>query len=274
MDLIHEHCAHLRRLGRRPGSIQARLLALRRFERWAAPHPIMDASLQELRGFIDRPGRGNAAIAGEVSHLREFYRWLIWEDLRVDDPTVRLERPVITPGRPRPMPIEDATFAITHAPERINPWLRLAVYAGMRACEIGPARGEHVRDDWLLIPVQKGGKSGMVRITPPLRPLIDSLPRSGWWFPRRDALDGPTSAHQVSHLANRWLHEQDIAHTLHTLRHRYGTNVRRVSGDLLVAQRALRHASIQSTVIYTDIEDDELGAAIDGIPDLGLKEAA
>lgn len=271
MGVVIDHLAHLRRLGRRPGTIYQREQALRRLAASIAPTPVLFATLEELRAFTGRESHGAAAHAAEVSHLRGFYRWAVIEGLRVDDPTIRLERPSVPRRFPRPMPDEHVRLALALAPDRIRPWLHLAAYGGLRACEIAPLRAEHIQGNWIFIAVQKGGDEGLVRIPPPLRATVDELPSAGWLFPHRgrDATPGPTTAHQVSHLSNRWLHRQGIAHTLHTLRHWYGTNARRVSnGDLRVIQRMMRHRDISSTVIYTLIEDDEAAEVADRIPDL------
>jgi len=73
-------------------------------------------------------------------------------------------------------------------------------------------------------------------------------------------------AHLVSHLCNDHLHSLGINSTLHKLRHRFGTQVLRVSGNLRHAQEALRHRSITSTQIYTQVTNIELAAAVAAVP--------
>ncbi len=266
---IEEHVAHLRRLGRQPGSVYQRQRALDRLARHIAPTPILEVTLDQLRDFTSRPSTGRSATAHEVSHFRMFFRWAILEELVDHDPTLRLERPKVPKGGPRPMPDEEVEYALAFAPERVRPWLHLAAYGGLRACEIGPIRGEHVIGDRLFIPQQKGGAPGYITIAPSLWPVIRSLPKRGWWFPHRGAgPEGPTSAQRVSQVANRWLHREGIAHTLHTLRHWCGTEVRRVAGDVLVAAEVLRHESLESTRIYTKLPSEAVAEAVAGMRDL------
>ena len=92
------------------------------------------------------------------------------------------------------------------------------------------------------------------------------LPRRGWLFPRHDGQPGPVPAHLVSHLANEHLHSLGIESTLHKLRHRFGTQVLRASGNLRHAQEALRHRSITSTQIYTAVTNVELAAVVNAVP--------
>lgn len=60
----------------------------------------------------------------------------------------------------------------------------------------------------------------------------------------------------------------EIPGSAHSLRHWYGTNVLRASGgNLRIAQELLRHANIQTTTIYTLIDDTDRRAAILSLPD-------
>ena len=48
----------------------------------------------------------------------------------------------------------------------------------------------------------------------------------------------------------------------HTLRHTFATNLLRQTKNLRLVQKALGHSNIETTVVYTHIEDDELEAAM------------
>ena len=273
-NVIEDHLAHLARAGFRPSTVRARGYALRRYERHHGA--LLDADVHALRAWTARPTTRAAATAKEVDHLRGFFRWAVLEGIAETDPTLRLERPNVPRGAPRPMPTWKVRHALDHAPERIRPWLHIAAYAGLRACEIAPLRGEDYDGHTLYIAEQKGGAPGRAAVSRHLAATLDALPRAGWWFPARshagagqprDAerppLDRPITAAQVSKLANRWLHDEGIAETLHTLRHFFGTAIRRGTGDLEVTRRCMRHASVQSTVIYTAVDDTEIADAVD-----------
>lgn len=58
----------------------------------------------------------------------------------------------------------------------------------------------------------------------------------------------------------------DLLYPFHTLRHTFITNVRRKTGDLRLAQKAARHINIQTTVRYEHASDEELSAAVKGMP--------
>jgi integrase len=74
----------------------------------------------------------------------------------------------------------------------------------------------------------------------------------------------------IRHAFNGWLtrlgYEPDsrgrYPFSFHSLRHTCGTNLFRQTKDLRVVQRQLRHASIQSTMIYTTPSDDDVARGV------------
>ena len=108
----------------------------------------------------------------------------------------------------------------------------------------------------------------MVPLSPTLAGELKlcSPPPPGRLFPRHDGQPGPVPAHLVSHLANEHLHSLESELTLHKLRHRFGTQVLRASGNLRHAQEALRHRSITSTQLYTAVTNVELATVVNAVP--------
>src|SRR5690606_22330993 len=137
--------------------------------------------------FRERRTRAGQALsidaqAMELSHLAGFYRWCVVEGYRDDDPTMRVPRPKLPRNLPHPIPEDDLARAIALAePTRVRPWLMLAAYAGLRACEIAPLRGEdlwwHTDPPLLVIQQGKGGDMGTVPIAPDLEAELRCLPR-------------------------------------------------------------------------------------------------
>jgi len=71
----------------------------------------------------------------------------------------------------------------------------------------------------------------------------------------------------VSRLCNDHLHSIGIPHTLHSLRHRYGTQVYRASGrDLRLTQELMRHKTPVSTALYTWVDPAEGAAVVAKLP--------
>lgn len=52
----------------------------------------------------------------------------------------------------------------------------------------------------------------------------------------------------------------------HELRHTCGTNLYRKTKDLLLVQRQMRHANIETTVIYTHPSDEDVRRGVEGLP--------
>lgn len=267
--MIERYCAHLARLNRRPGTIYQHHRTLARLRAWVDSDDLLDVTVDELRDFTGR-GLGDEAAYAEVSRLTTFYGWAVREGFLDIDPTIRLERPSRKAGVPRPMPRDEVEHVLAHAPEPLRTWFLLAVRAGLRACEIAPIRTRDIAGPVLIIPEQKGGTSGAVPLSPGLRSsLMPYMREQGWWFPHGHDPDRHVTAAQVSKRANVWLRSEEIPHTLHSLRHTYGTNVYRLSGhDLLLTADLMRHRKLDTTRRYAELEPDRAVAVVSLLDDV------
>lgn len=263
VGIIDDHCAHLVRLNRRPGTIYQRKRTLIRLATAIAPTPLLSATIDQLRNYTMR-GQGDEALAGEVSRIRGFYTWAVREGLTDHDPSIRLERPRRPRRLPRPMPRADVERALNEAPEPMRTWYLLAVKAGLRACEIAPVRTRDITNSLLIIPVQKGGSMGAVPLSPGLvAALCPNIASQGWWFPHGYDDSHHVTAGQVSKRGNQWLRSAGIPHTLHSLRHTYGTNIYRLSGnDLLLTAELLRHRNLDTTRGYAALNPDRAASVV------------
>lgn len=119
----------------------------------------------------------------------------------------------------------------------------------------------------ILLSDTKGGGQESVVAPPVLVRVLEDSPKRGWVFPRRDGTPGHITGNLVSQLGNRYLHSVGITHTMHSLRHWYGTNIYQASGrDLRQTQQALRHKSVSSTQRYTWVDPGELTAIVSRLP--------
>lgn len=248
--LIDRHLAWCQARGLRLRTISTRGYVLRRVER-AISTPIAAATAEQLGRWYEHRGGAPSSRASELSHLRQFFGWMVLYDHRGDNPTARLFRPRIPRLLPRPMPHNDLAVALASAPDRIRPWLLLAAFAGLRAQEIAYLRHEDIRQD-LAVLIVHDGKGGDQRVIPLHPEVARALPRSGtgWVFPRRDGKPGPNQPWLVSHLTNRHLHSLGISATLHQARHWFGTEIYRTSHDLRATQELLGHKSPVVTAGY------------------------
>lgn len=268
--MVEDHLRHLRRRNLRPSTIEQRGRALRRLGRG---HDLARISGEEIEDWLDARDLTPSSRASEISHIRGFYRWAVMEDVLDSDPTLRVVRPRVPKRLPRPMPEPDLAMAVELAPQPIRSMLMIAAFAGLRACEISRLEGEHVlpADGVLLVMEDKGGGMSSVPIAPPLRAVFAGLPRSGPLFLLTDGRR--MRPHNVSHWCNNYLHSIGIGHTLHTLRHRFGTAVYEASGrDLRATQELLRHKTPVSTALYTWLSPGHLADAVNRVPAVSRQE--
>lgn len=271
-EAIGRHLTHLFRRNLRPNTIKFRAAVLRRLQRHISPKSVLRATHDDLEDFLARLEQPRSR-AVELTQVRGFYRWAHLEGIIPRDPTIRLERPRLPRSLPRPIPDDLLAKAFTDPPERVRPWLYLAAYAGLRACEISQLRGEAVMLDRappvIFIETSKGGKQRSVPCAPILAGELGGLPHTGWLFPRFDGQSGPTPPHLVSQITNRYLHDIGIRHTLHTLRHWFATKAYVATGrDLRATQELMGHESPASTQVYTWVDPGELAEAVGRLPEL------
>jgi len=236
----------------------------------------MTADRDDLTRWLSELTDGRTGVEAKRSskatyraQLRAFYAWLLDTGRRDDDPSLKLPRPRTSPGQPRPLTPEqvDRILAACADPRSrmIRAYVILACYAGLRVHEIAKVRGEDIRGADLLV-LGKGGHEASLPMHPLVATLAATMPESGWWFPTLGA-SGHVHRCSVSSAIKRAMVRAGVPGTPHAARHHYGTQVLRASGgNLRMAQRALRHANVATTAIYTEVADDALRAAIAGIP--------
>lgn len=238
-----------------------RMYVLGRLQRWTQSRAAGPASLVTL-GFEDlmewQQERSSqispASRRTELSAVREFYRWAMDEELRGDDPSVRIPMPRAPRRMPRPMPESKFELALREANGRTAAILALAGYAGLRAMEIAQLDWSEIdlSEDPPMIRVVdgKGGVGRAVPIGQALVRVLRALPgRRGPVIPRADG-HGHNEAARVSQIANEHLHHYGVTETLHQLRHRFATAAYRADNDLRAVQDLLGHASPTTTSAY------------------------
>lgn len=225
-----------------------------------------------LAGLKDRRTGADAQRSSKATYraqLRSFYAWMADCGRREDDPSLKLPRPRTSPGQPRPLSMLDVEAVLAACTDSRAAMTRvyfiLAAYAGLRVHEIAKFRGEDIEGLDLRVN-GKGGHIATVPLHPKVAALVMTMPTKGWWFPS-GSQTGHVHRCSVSSAIARAMRRAGVHGTPHAARHFYGTQVLRASGgDLRMAQRALRHQSITSTAIYTQVADDALRHAIAGIP--------
>lgn len=158
------------------------------------------------------------------------------------------------------------------SPHRNLTMLRLMLATGLRAGEVVALRPEHIDLDTcrLIVREGKGAKDRTLWFSDEIREAVEEWlerrPDSEWLFPTRDG--GQLSTRYLRAMVSRIAEEAEISEadrvSPHTLRHTFATELYRETKNLRLVQKALGHASIQTTQIYTHIVDDELEEALRG----------
>lgn len=202
--------------------------------------------------------------------IRPYYHWVHAKGYRTDNPAALLVTPPARPGLPRPIGTDDLFRALDLAPDRIEPWLLLAGWCGLRAKEIAGLTADafmHHDGHWFMhLTVTKGGYPRIVPIPAWMWPRLEPyIPQHGPLW-RRERGTGPVTAQHVSQYCNDHLHKCGVRSTLHALRHWYATEASEESTDLRAVQELLGHRDAATTAIYTQVRPHRLAHIADRLP--------
>jgi integrase/recombinase XerD len=250
---------------------------------------LSEATSETVRYYLnDLPGRGLAATsqARRLSALRQFFRFLVAESLRDDDPTATAERPKPRRALPKLLSIADvdklleAARGEANVPE-VTPGKRLSalrtaallelLYAtGLRVSELVSLPASAGRAGRPFIAVRgKGGRERLVPLNKASHEMLEAyrnaraaleLPEGKWLFPADSAsghLTRQAFARDLKRIAaGAGLDARKLSP--HVLRHAFATHLLAGGADLRVVQTLLGHADISTTQIYTHVLDERL----------------
>lgn len=261
----------LRSWGASEKTVKARVnLARSRLAAWG----LDGLTAANITDFLARPKANGEPLsswskATYHANLRDFCAWLVAADYLVDspmdDPNVR--KPKRPKSRPRPLSEAEVGQVLARAVGRTRDWVVIALYSGLRAHEIAKLRGEDVSPDGIYVE-GKGGTVETLPCHPDIWEIAQRHPRNGWWFPNRDGSDH-VSSDVVTMAVSRLFDELNIEGSIHRLRHVYGTRLLRAGAHIRRVQRLMRHANLETTALYTAVDEDELRDAIYMLPSVG-----
>lgn len=264
---LDDHVRWMIRAGRAERTIRAR----RQHLQFVADHLNADpfhATEADLEGWQD--SLPQSQLRYKTAVIRPYYHWVHAKGFRADNPAVLLVTPQAKQGLPRPVGTEDLFRALELAPARIEPWLLLAGWCGLRAKEIAGLTADtfdyHDGRWYLHLTVTKGNRPRVVPIPLWVWPSIARhVPDRGPLW-RRERGAGPVTAQHVSQYCNDHLHKCGVRSTLHALRHWYATEASEVSEDLRAIQGLLGHKDAATTAIYTQVRPQRLAVITDQLP--------
>ncbi len=237
------------------------------------------ASREELLRYLqERTAQGARprSTARLRSTMRRFYRYLVRERVRDDDPSARIDAPRL--GRPLPDTLTEAEVEVLLAqPDsgdrlglRDRAMLELLYATGLRVSElVGLTLSQLSLTQGLVRVMGKGSKERLVplgeealawteRYLAQSRPaLVTGQPSEALFVSLRgDAMTRQT----FWHLIRRHARAAGITKKLspHTLRHAFATHLLNHGADLRVVQLLLGHSSLSTTQIYTHVARERL----------------
>ncbi|MCS3655174.1 integrase [Salinibacter ruber] len=144
-------------------------------------------------------------------------------------------------------------------------FIRLMLSVRFRASEAVSLRPGHVdlMSGKLMVREGKGAKDRTLwlgeEVLGKLRGWMDRRPASDWLLPTRNGTKAATS--HLRRSVKRYARDADIEKvgrvSPHTLRHTFATRLYRETGKIRMVQKALGHADLSTTMIYTHVVDEE-----------------
>lgn len=259
---ISDHLAWLAYLGRAETTIYQRSRVLARMER--AGVDLLNASAKELEvwalGLVGRMQDESRAM--ETTHARGWFRWLVECGRRSDDAGLRLRRPTVRAGMPRPVDVDLVRRAMMAAPLRQRTMLTLAAGAGLRCGEIAGLRWSDVGHDAAnptLVVTGKGNKQRPVPAGELVMAVLSEMAEhhgGRWVIPRGDGRPGPMAPWRVSQVGALALRSAGVSATMHQLRHTFATQLYAATQDIQMVCNLLGHSSIVTTQRYVGLANN------------------
>jgi site-specific recombinase XerD len=227
--------------------------------------------IRSYLAWLIRLGYVRSSVVRKLSTLRTLFRWLAWQDLLPDDPTVLVSSPKMERRLPSPLSVSDMELLL-EAPDTSTPVgvrdkaiLELLYGGGLRVSEVV---GLNLNDINLasqeLRVLGKGSKMRIVLFGLDAKLAMDTYLTQvrSLWANRasKDALILNRRGHRLSQrsvqMEVRFYSAKaglmSGVHT-HTLRHSFATHLLDGGADLRVVQELLGHSSPATTQIYTHV---------------------
>jgi integrase/recombinase XerD len=246
----------------------------------ASPHDI-EAYIADL----GRRGLAASTSARRRAALRQFFRFLLDEGWRTDDPSRRVE--AARRGRPVPKILSraevDRLIAAADARDgaggaRLRALVELAYASGLRVSElVGLPLAPFLASPQALVVRGKGDKERLAPLNEAARAAVRAyiavraahLPAgqnaSPWLFPSRGR-SGRLTPRRFAQLLEAAALEAGVDPrrlSPHVLRHAFATHLLEGGADLRVVQILLGHADIATTQIYTHVAQDRLREVVE-----------
>ena len=246
--------------------------------------PAERLSAEDINEYIAScPSRSRRSQARLLSALRSFYSWMILEGLVKENPCDRVDMPKL--GRYLPDVLaEEEVFRIIDSVD-VSSWqgardkaiLEVLYGCGIRVSEaVGlKVSGLYFKEGFVRV-IGKGNKERIVYFGTPCRKAIDAyvIERNKKILTDNKALFGSRNNNRISTEAVHRLVKKALLQagldadqfSAHKLRHTAATMMLSGGVDVKTVQEVLGHENLNTTQIYTHIENTELKLASQANP--------
>lgn len=249
---------------------------------------LSSASAEAVEAYVAglaKRGLSPATARRRISALRQFYRFLLQENIRGDDPSARLDAPKRARALPKTLSTEEIVRLIDAAETaRDKAIIELLYGAGLRVSELVslPLRTAPRPGQAHMIIEGKGGKERMVALGGPALSALSAhlaarecaLPKNEaqreraqrWLFPSASAADGKLTRRRVGQILEQAAIRAGIDPlrvSPHVLRHAFATHLVEGGADLRTVQMLLGHADIATTQVYTHVAEGRLKTLVE-----------
>jgi integrase/recombinase XerD len=265
------------------------------------------ASAEDITSFITQmveEGLAASSRARRLSALKQFYRFLVAEGIRSDDPSSMVGGPKRDTTLPKTLTVDEVDRLLDTARRKVedakngqrSKALRLyclleILYAtGMRVSElVALPHSTLIGDDRTLTIKGKGGRQRVVPLNPAAQEALslylqereraigkDARPNGGtpWLFPswgQQGHLTRQRLAQELKLLA-RDAGIEPARVSPHVLRHAFASHLVERGADLRSVQKLLGHADIATTQVYTHLRENHLRRIVETHHPLGARE--
>ncbi|WP_144211440.1 tyrosine recombinase XerC [Shewanella donghaensis] len=236
--------------------------------------------LQAVLAKLHRQGLSPRSLSLCLSSLKQFFEFLVREQVIKANPAKNLN----APKQAKPLPKNMDLDAVTHLLDidtsdslgkRDKAIMELFYSSGLRLAELASLDIHDI--DFQQHEVKVTGKGSKQRIVPVGKMALNAL---NVWLEARsamavgeagDALFVSQQGKRLSHRSiqlrmNKWGQEQALSAKVHPhkLRHSFATHMLESSADLRAVQELLGHANLSTTQIYTSLDFQHLAKVYDG----------
>lgn len=249
---------------------------LNRFEEFISGKSITEITKKDIEAYLKfNDSMAEKSRAHYITVLRNFYQFLVYEDLINKNPCETIKQPKISKSLPHYL-TEEETYKLLSFPINTNydyrnkAMLELLYATGIRVSELVNLKLSNIHLDEDLIRVM--GKGSKERICP-ISEVCEKYLRIYINEYRNGLLKNKTSEYlfinnfgnpitrqgffkNLKQIAQKQGIEKEISP--HTLRHSYATHLLAHGADLRIIQELLGHSDLSTTEIYTHVVNEKI----------------